>query len=62
MEPKSDGYFHAVAIPGQISISYGFGGTDPLDLNQVRGVNAQQFDVAVACFDHYVTLLKKTTG
>lgn len=62
MEPKGDGYFHAVAVPGQISISYGFGGTDPLDLNQVREVNVQQFEVAVACFDHYVTLLKTTTG
>jgi hypothetical protein len=62
LEPRGDGYFHDVPVPGQISISYGFGGTDPLDLNQVREANVQQFEVAVACFDHYITLLKKTTG
>lgn len=61
-EPRGDGYFHDVPIPGQVSVSYGFGGTDPLDLNQVREANVNQFELAVACFDYYVALLKATTG
>lgn len=62
LEPREDGYVNDVPVPGEVSIGYSFGGTDPLDLNQVREVNVQQFEVAVACFDHYVTLLKTTTG
>lgn len=61
MESIGDGYFDKIPIPNKTCVCYGFGGTEPLDLNHVREINEQQFDVAVACFEHYINLLKATT-
>ena len=62
IEQGVDGFVHEVPISGKTSVCYGFGGTEPLDLEQVRCVNLTQFHTATVCFDLYVALLKKTTA
>lgn len=62
IETDSDGRAERVPIPGKATVSYGFGGTEPLDLGQVRAVNLKQFEIAVACFHHYISLLKTAAG
>ena len=61
MESMGGGYFHCVPIPDKACVCYGIGGTEPLDLNHAREINEQQFDLAVACFEHYIDLFKATT-
>ncbi|MBN9368877.1 MAG: hypothetical protein J0H59_17860 [Comamonadaceae bacterium] len=62
MERRADGGCEWVPVSGKTAVCYGFGGTEPLDLDQVRQVNLAQFDIAVACFDLYLALLTKTTA
>ncbi len=58
LERGSDGSFHEISIPGKMCVSYGFGGTPPLDLDAVRIENEGQFKLARDCYENYLTVLK----
>ena len=45
-------------IPGKLAVSYGFGGTPPLDLETVRAANISQFEKARSCYIEYRALLE----
>lgn len=57
LEIQSDGLWKEVAVPGKLSVVYGFGGTPPLDMATIWAVNLEQFNLARQCFDAYVSLL-----
>jgi hypothetical protein len=41
-----------------MAVSYGFGGIPPLDMDQARTLNVDQFELARTCFQAYVALLR----
>lgn len=58
MKEQSDGTYRAEPIPGKLSVSYGLGGTDPIDLEEARQLNLKQYQLARACYNEYFKLLK----
>jgi len=61
MEHKQleDGIYEMVPIPGKLTVSYGFGGTPPLDLQKAWEANVEQFAIARECYNRYRQLLEK---
>jgi hypothetical protein len=53
MKKQSDGRFRPIPIPGKMSVSYGFGGTPPLDLEDARTANLDQYSRARTCYERY---------
>lgn len=63
MERQPDGTYRAEPIRGKLSSSYGFGGTQPINLEEARTLNLQQYRLARTCYNQYFELLKsKVTG
>ena len=58
LEKGSDGFFRQVLIPGKMCVSYGFGGTLPLDLDAVLVENERQLNFARDCCEKHLTVLK----
>jgi len=54
---QSDGTFKRVPIPATTSVSYGFGGTAPLDMEKARISNLEQYQRARECYEHYRNVL-----
>ena len=57
LERQPDGSYLQVAVPGKMVVSYGFGGTPPLDMEATRIANLEQYRRARACFERYRRLL-----
>lgn len=57
LERQPDGAYRQVAVPGKMVVSYGFGGTPPLDMEAYRIANLEQYRRARACFERYRRLL-----
>lgn len=51
-----------VPLLGKMSVSYGFGGTPPLDLEKVRIANLEQFKLAHICYLEYRQLLESVVS
>lgn len=62
LEDRGDGMFHDVPVPGAQAVSYSYGGMQPLDLKRVLETNMEQFELAAACFDNYVSMLKAASS
>ena len=57
LERQPDGTYLQVSVPGKMVVSYGFGGTPPLDMEAARVANLEQYRRARACFERYRRLL-----
>lgn len=53
MQTQPDGTFAEVPLPGKQSVRYAIGGTPPLDLEQARLANLDQYRRARACFERF---------
>lgn len=62
LEEVESGGFVQVNVPGKMTVSYGYGGTLPLDLEIVRSANLVQYQKARSCFAHYFKLLEATVA
>lgn len=60
LKPVEGGCYEKVIVPGKMSVSYGFGGTPPLDLETVRASNLEQYMKARSCYVEYRALLETT--
>ena len=58
LEQIDDGSYVLKDIPGKLAVSYGFGGTPPLDLETVRAANISQFEKARSCYIECRALLE----
>lgn len=58
MELQPNGTYQVVEDPNKASVSYGFGGTPPLDLEKARVANLGQFSKARRAYVSYRTLLE----
>lgn len=56
---QSDGGFLFVDHPTKKAVSYGFGGTDALDLREVHRLSQTQFNQAIAVFNTYSALMSE---
>ena len=56
---QPEGKFNLVPIPGMVSVSYGFGGTSPLDMEKARTLNLEHYRLARECYEHYLHKLLK---
>lgn len=54
---QPDGSYLPVEHPTKKAVSYGFGGTDALELREVHRLSQAQFNQAVAVFNAYSTLM-----
>lgn len=54
---QADGSYLQVPVPGKMVVSYGFGGTPPLDMEAARVANLEQYRRARVCFEAYRGLL-----
>ena len=59
LEQQPNGTYKDVPIPGKLSTSYGFGGTEPLSMQDAWKTNMVQFEQARQTFDAYVALLSE---
>lgn len=57
MTKQADGTYEPTPIPGKMSVSYGFGGTPPLDMEEARTVNLEQYQRARICYLNYRNVL-----
>lgn len=57
LEKQADGSYLQVSVPGKMVVSYGFGGTPPLDMDAARIANLEQYRQARECFESYRRLL-----
>jgi hypothetical protein len=57
LEAQADGTYLQVPVPGKMTVSYGIGGTPPLDMEAARVANLTQYRRARACFEAYRGLL-----
>jgi hypothetical protein len=57
LERQADGSYLQIAVPGKMVVSYGFGGTPPLDMDATRIANLEQYRRARECFESYRRLL-----
>lgn len=58
LEPVGDGTHKLVEIPDKYSVSYGFGGTPPLQMDSIIDANRAEFAKARHCFNEYTQLLE----
>lgn len=58
LEQVDDGSYVFKDIQGKLAVSYGFGGTPPLDLETVRAANLGQYEKARSCYIEYRALLE----
>lgn len=59
MEQQPNGTYKDVPVPGKLSTSYGFGGTQPLSMQDAWEANLAQFEQSHRIFDSYVALLSE---
>lgn len=57
MTKQVDGTFIPTPIPGKMAVEYGLGGTSPLDMEEARIANLNQYYRARTCYEHYRSLL-----
>jgi hypothetical protein len=57
MSKQPDGTYVPAPISGKMSVSYGFGGTEPLDMEKARAANLDQYRRARECYAKYRGLL-----
>lgn len=57
MKRLDDGTYEERTIPGKMAVSYAFGGIPPLDMEQARTINLDQYLRARVTYNHYRTLL-----
>lgn len=57
MTKQADGTYEPTPISGKMSVSYGFGGTPPLDMEEARIVNLEQYQRARMCYQCYRNVL-----
>ena len=62
LEQQADGTYKDVPMPGQLSTSYGFGGTEPLSMQAAWTANLAQFEHARRTFDAYIALLAEAVA
>lgn len=62
LERQPDGTFKDIPVPGQLSTSYGVGGTEPLSMQDAWKANLAQFEHARRTFDAYVALLAEAAA
>ena len=62
LEQQPDGTYRDVPVPGQLSTSYGFGGTAPLSMRDAWTANLAQFEHARRTFDAYIALLAEAVA
>lgn len=60
MQKNTDGSFSKVEVEDKTSVVYSYGGTEPLDRNQLFDANVEEFKEARNCYDEFKKLLKKT--
>lgn len=60
MQKNTDGSFSKVEVEDKTSVVYSYGGTKPLDRNQLFDANVEEFKEARNCYDEFKKLLKKT--
>ncbi len=53
-----DGSYVVENVPGKLTVSYGYGGTPPLNLEVVRAANLDQYEKARSCYVEYRALLE----
>lgn len=58
LKEQPDGTYREESIHGKLSVSYGFGGTQPIDLEEARISNLKQYQLARMCYNQYFELLK----
>jgi len=54
---QPDGKYLLTPVPGKVSVCYGFGGTEPLDMEMARAANLDQYRRARKCYTQYRGLL-----
>lgn len=57
LKEHANGRIEFVPVAGKMKVSYGFGGTPPLNLTDAHAANLDQFHLAVACYARYRQLL-----
>lgn len=55
--PFGNSMYEMTKVPGKVQVSYGFGGTPPLDLEMARRLNLEQFYAARDCYAKYLSLV-----
>lgn len=58
----SDGRYIDTLVPDKMQVSYGFGGTEPLNLESARIENLRQFNIARDCYNKYRQFLECTVS
>lgn len=58
LKENDDGSYDFVDVPGELDVSYGFGGIAPLNLKSVLAANLVEFDKARRCYTEYRKLLE----
>ena len=58
MEKQADGTYKEVNVPDKVKVRYGFGGTNPLDFEESRISNLQQYLRARECYRYYIELVR----
>lgn len=56
---QPDGTYKEELVPGKQQVSYGFGGTKPLQMRTVFEANLAEFEKASICFNTYVYVLNR---
>jgi hypothetical protein len=59
MVQQPNGSFKDEAVQGKQRVSYGFGGTEPLQMRAVFEANLAEFVKASTCFNSYVNVLNR---
>jgi hypothetical protein len=54
---QPDGTFISAPIPGRVRVSYGFGGTAPLNIEKALAANLEQYRRARKCYAEYRAML-----
>ncbi|MCK4493349.1 MAG: hypothetical protein KAU26_04795 [Methylococcales bacterium] len=62
MERQKNGTYAEKLIPNKMSVTYGFGGTAPLNLEEMRILNLEQFELTRTCYLKYKHLLKSAVS
>lgn len=59
LEKQEDGTYQDVLVPGQMTVCYGYGGTPPLELEEARQENLEQYSRARLTYESFRSLLLK---
>ena len=57
MSRQEDGTYIHKPLPDKMCVSYGFGATEPLDMESARAANLEQYRLARTCYTKYRELL-----